>query len=52
MNRKEIYKSLLLIFLGLILHFLFKDLNKMIGITSIIVGICFLISFILPKNNR
>lgn len=52
MNKKNIYISLLLIFLGMILHFLFKDLNKIVGITSIIVGICYFLRFILAKNDE
>lgn len=52
MNKKNIYISLLLIFLGMILHFLFKDLNKFVGITSIIVGICYFLRFILAKNDE
>ncbi|WP_296112274.1 hypothetical protein [uncultured Anaerococcus sp.] len=52
MNRKNLYISLLLIILGIILHFLFRDSNKFIGITSLIVGISYLISTILTKNNK
>lgn len=52
MNKKDIYFSLLLIFLGIILHLLFKDLNKFVGITSIIVGIYFFLRFILSKNDK
>ena len=52
MNKKDIYNSLLLIFLGIILHFLFKDLNKFVGITSIIVGTCYFLRFILSKNDK
>lgn len=52
MNKKDIYNSLLLIFLGIILHFLFKDLNKFVGITSMVVGICYFLSFILSKNDK
>lgn len=52
MNKKDIYFSLLLIFLGIILHFLFKDLNKFVGMTSIIVGICYFLRFIMSENNK
>lgn len=52
MNKKDIYNSLLLIFLGIILHFLFKDLNKFVGITSMVVGICYFLRFILSKNGK
>ena len=52
MNRKDIYTSLLLIFLGVILHFLFRDLNEIVGITSIVVGICYLIRYFISKNNK
>lgn len=51
MNRKDIYISLSLIFLGLILHFFFRDLNKIVGITSVIVGICYFIRYFLSNNN-
>lgn len=52
MKKKDTYMSLLLIFLGMILHFLFKDLNKFVGITSIIVGICYFLRFIISENNK
>lgn len=52
MNKRDIYISLLLIFLGMVLHFLFKDLNKFVGITSIIVGICYFLRFIISENNK
>lgn len=52
MNKKDTYNSLLLIFLGIVLHFLFKDINKFVGITSIIVGICYFLRFILAKNDE
>lgn len=51
MNKKDIFISLSLVFLGLILHFMFRDLNKMVGITSMIVGICYFIRYFLSKNN-
>lgn len=49
---KKIYLSLLLIFLGLITHLIFKDSNKFVGVTLIIVGTCFLIRYILLKINK
>ena len=52
MNKKDTYNSLLLIFLGIVLHFLFKDLNKFVGITSIIVGTCYFLRFIITKNDK
>ena len=52
MKKKDTYMSLLLIFLGIILHFLFKDINKFVGITSIIVGICYFLRFIISENNK
>ena len=42
---KKIY-SLLLFILGLILHLLFQDTNNFIGIPTMIVGLCFLYTFL------
>lgn len=42
---KKIY-SLLVFVLGLFLHLYFQDENKFIGITTMIVGLCFFINFL------
>lgn len=47
---KKIY-SLLLFILGLILHLLFQDTNKFIGITTMIVGLCFFINFLRSNDS-
>lgn len=47
---KKIY-SLLLFALGLFLHLYFQDENKFIGITTMIVGLCFFIYFFRSKDN-
>ncbi len=52
MNKKNLYTSIFLIILGIIIHFLFKDLNKFIGMTSFIVGITYLLSTILSRNDK
>ena len=47
---KKIY-SLLVFVLGLFLHLYFQDENKFIGITTMIVGLCFFIYFFRSKDN-
>lgn len=47
---KKIY-SLLLFALGLFLHLYFQDENKFIGITTMIVGLCFFINFLRSDDS-
>lgn len=47
----KIIFSLLLFILGLILHFLFQDENKFIGITTMLVGLCFFINFLRSDDS-
>ena len=45
---KKIY-SLLVFVLGLFLHLYFQNENKFIGITTMIIGLCFFINYL--KSN-